>query len=134
MSGSEEVVLRGDDEFIAALVGNATQAEAAAAAGMSDRTLRRRLKDPAFLARLDEARREANALMAAVTMTGAWVGLQTLLELASDPAAAAKPGAGVRRQAAKDLVAAAPIYAEPRDTAARLDELERLLAERNGGS
>lgn len=46
-----------DSRLIAALAGGATQADAAAQAGVSISTVRRRMGDPAFLADLDSARR-----------------------------------------------------------------------------
>jgi len=47
-----------DDAIIDALVTGRSQSEAGRAAGRSERTVRRRLRDPDFLARLAEAREE----------------------------------------------------------------------------
>ena len=59
----------GDDVLIATLVGGATQHEAATAAGVSERTVRRRLQDPEFNQRLREAGDQMIAAMAARTLS-----------------------------------------------------------------
>jgi hypothetical protein len=46
-----------DETLIASLAAGATIVGAAETAGITERTVRRRLDDPAFVARLDEARR-----------------------------------------------------------------------------
>src|SRR3954464_15182527 len=48
----------GDVVLVAALAGGATYEDAAKRAGVSERTVRRRLDDPAFKRQVDEARAE----------------------------------------------------------------------------
>jgi hypothetical protein len=56
--GRHEGRARADATLLAALASGATAAEAAATAGVSERTVRRRLSAPDFAARLEQARAE----------------------------------------------------------------------------
>jgi len=57
-SGAEGTRDVADKAIIDALIAGRSQSEAGQAAGRSERTVRRRLRDPGFLARLAEAREE----------------------------------------------------------------------------
>jgi hypothetical protein len=67
--------LRGEGELITLLVSGATVKDAAAKTGLSERTVYRRLQDPAFGERLEAARRERWArigdIMTAATLPSA---------------------------------------------------------------
>src|SRR4051812_34404640 len=56
---------KGDDLLVVALAQGKTRTEAGRIANVSDRTVRRRLQDPAFTARVNRARAETTAAAAA---------------------------------------------------------------------
>ncbi|MEN6525867.1 MAG: hypothetical protein ABFD84_10480 [Candidatus Polarisedimenticolia bacterium] len=116
--------LNRDALLAAALAAGATQDEAAEAARVSRRTLVRRLNDPAFRARLSDARgllfREAADLAAGRSR----LALETLRELLGP----AQPPA-VRLGAARALIETAARLREVVDLGARVEELERLAAD-----
>src|SRR4051794_26641516 len=103
MSGSSaEVVTDARDALLVdALCGGSTIVDAAKASGYSEATVRRRLNDASFRLRLDGARQELAATLAA-QLTGrgesAW---GVLVELMLDEK---QPGS-VRRNCAKDVLA-----------------------------
>jgi hypothetical protein len=108
--------------LVAELLAGKTVAEAAAAAGESDRNARRRLADETFRAQLDEGRREIVAAVVARLAGAADRAVSTLVELLSEPTPAA-----VRRNAAKDLLAHLAELGETQDVARRLAALEETL-------
>jgi hypothetical protein len=82
-----------DDALVVALAGGAGAAQAAAQAEVSARTVRRRLQDPAFRARVDEARAElVRQAVGKLAEAGALAG-ETLAELVKDAPPAVRLGA-----------------------------------------
>lgn len=104
---------RRDERLIAALLAQPTHRSAAKAAGVSERTLRRRLEDPAFRARVAEASRR--------TMIDALAGLSRATSIAVTALTAIAAGA-VKADVAR--VAAAKALLE-----ASLHVLERGLGD-----
>jgi uncharacterized protein (UPF0147 family) len=82
-SGSKEAR---DVVLITALASGATQANAGRAAGMSDRTIRRRLADPDFATRVAaESRQVASRAAARISALAGGVAVTVLEELLADP-------------------------------------------------
>ena len=77
---------RRDPALIAALAAGATERAAAAQAGMSERTARRRMADPAFRARVHRAQTDLLG-QAVATLTGAAVTAASTLLGLLDPSA-----------------------------------------------
>lgn len=99
VSGSNtEVELRGDDAFFDALLAGAHVENAAIAAGISVRTAYRRLADPAFRQRVEDARESLRASILSKLTDAASDAIDCLWELARE----AEPG--VRVRAAKALL------------------------------
>jgi hypothetical protein len=115
--------LHGDEALLAALLRGATLKTAAAEAKLSERTARRRVREPDFRKRLDSGRAEVTAMVAAQLAGGAEVGYGVLIELAQNAAAPA----GVRRNAARDLIALASELGAVREIEARVEDLEEAL-------
>lgn len=108
-----------DRTLIAALAAGATQAAAATAAGMSERTVRRRLTDPIFAARVSAERTDLVA-----TVTGRLIGAATAAVQTLEDVLAAK-GTGVRQLSVRTR-AAAVILAETRTWSAAQDLEDRI--------
>jgi hypothetical protein len=82
-----------DDGLVASLAAGASAAAAAAKAEVSERTVRRRLEDPAFRARVDEARAElVRQAVGRLADVGA-LASDTLAELVQDAPPAVRLGA-----------------------------------------
>jgi hypothetical protein len=112
----------GDEALTAALLSGATIAAAAETARIGERTARRRLRDPDFVRRLNEERRQLLAAVAAQIAGAADRARATLVDLldADIPPA-------VRRAAANDLLKLAPEHGEMADAAALVaDRLDRI--------
>jgi hypothetical protein len=113
-----------DEALLTALAFGATVESAARKAGMGERTAYRRLADPAFQARLDEARRDM-VLRTTRMLTGAALGsVKTLVDLQND--ATAPPS--VRRAAARDVLELGVKFREAEDMEQRIRALEDRLA------
>jgi len=117
---------RADDVLVGALAGGATREQAAAAAGVGERTVYRRLGDPAFTARVAEAR--ARILDDVLTKTAELAGkavdrLGTLLDVDA-PA--------VQLGAARAILTVAGDYGERAELAERVAALEAVLKARGG--
>lgn len=115
--------LEGDEALLAALLRGASLAAAAAEAGVSERTARRRVHEQAFRERLDAGRAEVTAIVAAQLAGGSELGYGVLVELAGD----ANVTAAVRRKAAADLIEFATQVGAARNVEARLEALELQL-------
>jgi hypothetical protein len=112
-----------EQALVTALAFGATVENAARKAGVGERTAYRRLADPAFQARVDQARREA-VLRTAGMLTGAALGsVKTLVDLQQDVSVPAS----VRRGAARDVLDLAVKYRETAETEQRLAALEARL-------
>src|SRR5256714_587686 len=85
--------------LVTALAKGATVPQAAAQAGVSERTVYRRLADPAFRARIETLRAEMVQRAAALLIAAAIHAAKTLIDLQ----ASATPAA-VRRRAARDIL------------------------------
>lgn len=70
-----------DPSLIAALAGGATVRDAAMTAGVAERTVYRRLADPAFRERIDEAQREMIARASAMLVDASVQAVETLRAL-----------------------------------------------------
>lgn len=124
----QDLRLEGDEALLAELLRGVPVTAAAEAAGYSEATARRRLREPTFRARLDEGRRELMTVVAAQLAGSSEVGYAVLRKIALDPEAPAPS----RVRAAVELIAAAERVGEKVDLTA--DVLERLTRlERQGG-
>ena len=117
-----------DDKLIGALASGATRAEAAAAAGVAPATVYRRLGDPAFKARVSEAR--ARILDDTLSRTAELAGraVDTLGELLTSDSPA------VRLGAARAILTTAAEFGERAELAERLAALEAVLGARKNGA
>lgn len=108
-----------DSVLIAALAGGATHADAAATAGVSPRTVRRRLDDPAFKAQVQVTRADlvesAVGILARVTTTAA----ETLAQLLDKNIAPT-----VRLGAARAVIELGAKLREQQDLEGRIAALE----------
>ena len=110
-----------DDRIILALLSAPTVREAAAAAGVSERTVYARLKEPAFNQRLAEARREmwrGHAVALQAKLGGA---IETIAEIMESENAPSQ----VRLNAAESIVRNAMKISEQADFAERLEAIEK---------
>lgn len=114
-----------EQALLVALAFGATVENAARKAGMGERTAYRRLADPAFRARLEQARLDA-VLRTTGMLTGAALGaVKTLVDLQQDSSVAA----GVRRGAARDVLDMAIKYRDSAQMEQRVAALEERLAQ-----
>ena len=115
-----------EQALLMALAIGATVENAARKAGVTERTAYRHLADPAFHARVDQARRENMARTAGMLSGAALGSVKTLVDLAQDVSVPAS----VRRGAARDVLDLAVKYRETAETEQRLAALEARLAAR----
>jgi hypothetical protein len=113
-----------DAVLVAALAGGATQADAAAEAGVSERTVRRRLDAPAFRQDLDVARADLVRTSTDRLVAGVGAAIDTLEELM------ATAPAYVRVRAATAMLDAAHKWRSTMDLEERIGRLEALLNDR----
>ncbi len=111
---------KSDDVILAALLTNSTVKAAAAAVGISEKTIFNRLADPAFRQRLSE--QQAAALLKATTALsdGTTEAVAVLLELCADDITPA----AIRANAASTILREAARYVALVDFEARLSKLE----------
>lgn len=111
-----------DALVVAALAAGATQADAAAAAGMSPRTVRRRLDDPSFARRVVEERSRLVSHTAArlTGLTGTAVGALTDLLAPDVPPA-------VRLRASLGVLEAARVWRECSELEERITAIEATM-------
>ncbi len=112
-----------DAAAIASLARGETQAAAAAASGLSERTIRRRLADPGFRQAVAEARREAVQRALGVLAAGATGAAATLVRLLRHESA------WVQLSAARAVLHAATQGVELEALQARLAALEARTEE-----
>jgi hypothetical protein len=113
-----------EEALLLALAFGATVEGAARKAGVGERTAYRRLAEPAFQARLEQARRDM-VLRTMGLLTGAGIGsVKTLVDLQQDAAAPA----GVKRGAARDILELGVRYRDSAETERRLSAIEDRLA------
>ena len=119
---SASVRSKGDAVLIAALAGGATCEAAAKQAGVSERTVRRRLEDSAFRQRVAEARDEMLAqAMAQLSRAAAGAATTLVLLLAKDVPAT------VRLGASRAILDTLLRWREQASLAERLDRIEAWL-------
>jgi hypothetical protein len=111
-----------DEVLLTALACGATVDNAAHAAGMSARTVHRRLKEPTFQQRLQQARTEMIQRTAAMLTAAGLESVKTLLNL-QQPASPA----GVRLGAARSILELGVKLREASEMAQRLAALEELM-------
>ena len=111
---------RGNPTLLMALACGASVAQAAAKAGISERTAYRRLTDPAFRARIETLRAEMVQRAAALLIAAAIHAAKTLIDLQ----ASATP-ASVRRRAARDILELSERLRQATILEKRLAALER---------
>jgi hypothetical protein len=119
--------INADAALLAALTAGKATEDAAAAVGVSARTAYRRLADPAFRQRLAEAQAQLVAQALGKVMASATAAATTLEQLLTAESET------VRLGAARTILELGTKVRENSDLAARLQALERLLAEHNGG-
>jgi hypothetical protein len=121
MSGGER--RNADAPLVAALAGGATVRDAAVEVGIGEATAHRRLKEPEFRKRVDDARAELIAAAVArlgAASTGAVMTLEGLLAADSE---------AVRLGAAKAILDAALKWREHQDLTERVRVLEEQLGQ-----
>lgn len=111
----------GDMALITALAAGQSVADAARAAGLSDRTVRRRLQDPTFSAAVDLSRAELLEEALGLLSGTASIAVKVLRVVAADKSS----GATARVAAAGRLLDATLRYREHLDLARRVEALER---------
>jgi hypothetical protein len=112
----------GEPVLLAALLQGKTIAEAAQASGLSERTVKRRLQDPAFIRELQQARQRAMARAVNVLVEGTTTAALTLRVLASQATQES-----IRLAAARSILDYAFKGMETLDLAERLEALEERL-------
>lgn len=120
--GADELSVK-DARLIQCLLKGDSQAEATAATGMSERTVRRHLADPVFKKALRAARDESVRRTSDGLADGATRAVATLAALMDDSSA---PPA-VRRAAARDLIQLSHRVREHVDILAEIEELKEEL-------
>ena len=110
-----------DEALVALLAGGATVREAAATSGVSERTIARRLKEPAFCQRVSEVR-SALVASAAGRLAG---GMSEAADVLRDQLKSADPH--VRHKSAVKLIELTLRVQEVTELRQRLDELEQRL-------
>jgi hypothetical protein len=85
-----------DETLVALLAGGMTRQAAAARLGVGERTVYRRLEDPAFRAKIDEARADMRARTAAMLTAAGVTAAETLVTLLAAEADGIKLAAAVR--------------------------------------
>jgi hypothetical protein len=114
-----------EQALLSALAFGATVEHAARKAGLTERTVYRRLAEPAFRARLDEIRRDATVRTSGM-LTGAALGaVKTLVDLQQDVSVPA----AVRRGAARDVLEMNVKYRDAAEIEQRVAALEDRLAD-----
>ena len=118
---------RADPILIAELLSGATPADAAPRAGISERTLRRRLQNPEFRARLTAEGDDIIAAAARGPVDASRGAVSTLQDLLGEGPPA------IRLGAAKSILELAPRWRNEREVDERLAAIERSLAELREG-
>jgi hypothetical protein len=112
----------GDDTFLQALVCGSTVKQAAAAAGISERTAYRRMEDPAFRARVDLQRQELADRSTRLLTAGGIESIKTLIALQQQQVAES-----VRLGAARTVLTLGLKFRESEELAQRVQFLEQTV-------
>ncbi len=116
-----------DPTILLALACGANAEAAARQAGVSERTVRRRLKDPKFVQKVNKLRAEMHLRIADQLTAAGTEGVRTMVQLMKDT-----NSGSVRLGAARSVVELSTKVRETADLAVRLSELEERLAQRDG--
>ena len=119
---------QGEPALLVALLQGKTIPEAAQATGLSERTIKRRLADPAFVRELQVARQRAVSRAVNVLVEGTTTAAVTLRWLASHATQE-----HVRLAAARSILEYAFRGVEAVDMAERITQLEAAVASRQNG-
>jgi hypothetical protein len=111
-----------DGKLLLALACGATAEAAARQAGVSESTVRRRLKEPAFVAKLNKTRAEMHLRVADQLTAASTEGVRTMVQLMKET-----NSGSVRLGAARSVVELSTKVRETADLAIRLTELEQRL-------
>ncbi len=117
-----------DPKILLALACGANAEAAARQAGVSERTVRRRLKDPKFVRKVNKLRAEMHVRVADQLTAASTEGVRTMVQLMKDT-----NSGSVRLGAARSVVELSTKVRETADLAVRLAELEQRLAEQGDG-
>jgi hypothetical protein len=115
-----------DPKILLALACGATAEAAARQAGVSESTLRRRLKDPCFVQKLHKLRADMHLRVADQLTAASTEGVRTMVLLMKET-----NSGSVRLGAARSVVELSTKVRETADLAVRLAELEQRLAEQD---
>jgi hypothetical protein len=115
-----------DPLILAALACGASADQAGAKAGVSGRTVRRRLRDPAFRRKLNRIRGELKMRTADQLSAASTEAVRTMIQLMTS---ASPPN--IRLGAARSIVELGMKTSEYADVSVRLNELEQRLAEQD---
>jgi hypothetical protein len=115
-----------DGKLQLALACGATAEVAARQAGVSESTVRRRLKEPAFQAKLNKLRAEMHVRVADQLTAASTEGVRTMVQLMKETNSGT-----VRLGAARSVVELSTKVRETADLAVRVAELEQRLAEQD---
>lgn len=115
----------GDETIIDALLISATVRSAAAKLGINEQTIYRRRKDPEFMQKYNEARRERTEAARNMLQERAHAAADTLATIMRDKNAPAQ----TRVSAAAEILRQTVKYTEIMDIMQQLDELERWRCE-----
>lgn len=115
----------GDETIIDALLISATVRSAAAKLGINEQTIYRRKKDPEFMQKYNEARRERTEAARNMLQERAHAAADTLATIMRDKNAPAQ----TRVSAAAEILRQTVKYTEVMDIMRQLDELERWRCE-----
>ena len=110
-----------DDTIIIGLAAGRTHGEAAALAGVSAKSVQRRLRDPDFVRRLGEGRAARQAEIGGALLTSAQQAVNTLVALLSDG------DSKVRLAAARELLSSTQRFVDQADVLQRLGALEAVI-------
>jgi hypothetical protein len=115
-----------DGKLLLALACGATAEAAARQAGVSESTVRRRLKDDAFVRKLHKVRAEMHLRVADQLTAASTEGVRTMVQLMKET-----NSGSVRLGAARSVVELSTKVRETADLAIRLTELEQRLDEQS---
>jgi hypothetical protein len=116
-----------DGKLLLALACGATAEAAARQAGVSESTVRRRLRDDAFVRKLHKVRAEMHLRVADQLTAASTEGVRTMVQLMKET-----NSGSVRLGAARSVVELSTKVRETADLAIRLAELEQRLEQADG--
>jgi hypothetical protein len=117
-----------DPKLLLALACGATAEVAARQAGVSESTVRRRLKDPEFVRKLHQLRAEMHLRVADQLTAASTEGVRTMVQLMKE-----NNSGTVRLGASRSVVELSTKVRETADLAIRLAELEKRIDEQGDG-